>query len=313
MPKPALYRQWITKNQRAGQPLEATYLVYIYKELLTKAGLTKRYTRKDALAELHEVLADALDGFAGSLPERIKEATKAKLQEDGAADPDGEAPEGTPAQRRASVSRASVSRAQEDEGSLASGSTRSLDKYKGEVQFGDLELRGILLDVGRNPDLGADKDEKAEKDLKDDALQWGVARASRSTKLDGKSLDAFRAAPPASEIPPPAGRRTHARTHGRPHGRAQVALIDFVIVDPPAAALGKPADPTELAPAAQPSAVSKPDQPSAPPEPDKLSARDKPDSHDKAAPAGSSQKPDKPGKRPHHRRSKGSGSDSGHR
>lgn len=195
MPSPIPYRQWIEKNKKAGQALEETYLTYIRKELLAKAGFTKLYTRQDALEDLHEAAADMLDDFAESLPERIKQAPKTRDDDADA----GSAPAAAAARRKSlSTASGSQEKPEEDETAGQGGALRPLDDYKGEAQFGDRELRKVLLDVGKNPDIGADKIQNADKELKDDAKQWGVARPSRSMKLDAKNLDAFRSAPPAS-------------------------------------------------------------------------------------------------------------------
>lgn len=171
------------------------------------------------------------------------------------------------------------------------------DVLTASPQLNKVRIEGHAEDRGK-PEKDRELAERRAKSV----LAWLLEHGVAPSRLEAQGREA---ASPPSETPPPAGRRSHGRTHGRP----QVALIDFVIVDPAApAALVKPADPPEPAPA-QPSAASKPDQPSSPPEPDQLSAHDKPDAPGNAAQASKAKKPDKPGKRPHHRRAKGSRSD----
>lgn len=158
------------------------------------------------------------------------------------------------------------------------------------------QLKKVRIEVHAEDRGQPDRDRELAERRAQSVLTWLLAHGVAPARLEAQGLAA---APPPGETQPPPGGRPHGRGAGRPHGhgvgRLQASLIDFVIVDPSAAAepLVKPADTVEPAPAGEPAlaakpvAANQPDQPGAP-----------------TAKPGKPDQTDKPGKRPHHRRRK---------
>lgn len=157
MDKIILFREWLAKARKnVWKTPEDPFIRYVHEVLLTPRKYPEFYSEEQAMRDLHEAWSDAFDDFAKQLGERLTKP-------------------GAPQKRDFKVS-------------LTAQKKSKAEPYSNKVECGPEELRKILFAMPKNPDLVL-KD--ADREMKDDRSQWGVARLADTVTLEAENLAEF--------------------------------------------------------------------------------------------------------------------------
>ncbi len=211
MPKILSFREWEEKTRKKDwKTKEEPYLLYLKRVLLAPRSYPKFYSAAQAETELYDSFATMLDGFSKTLEERLAKPTPIKKQTGSSSGTTGTKTDGATSGKDRATGSQSVGSSSKGSGTQSFAVTEQTDtegneiikakpkpiKYDNKPEFGPLELRANLLRLPKNPDLVMKADN--EKELNNDATQWGVVRLSRAMNIAKDNLIEFQKAEPGT-------------------------------------------------------------------------------------------------------------------